>query len=307
MTALIAEQVLNGVQLGVLLFLIAAGLTLIFGVMDFINLSHGSLFMIGAYLSVTIQAAVGSFLLALLCASVGVFVIGMLYETLLVRRLYGRNHLDHVLVTFAVILCANELVVMIWGNTPIFSGLPEALSNSVALPLGITYPAYRLVVIAAGIAVAVGLFLLINRTRIGMLVRAGATNRTMVSVMGVNIRLLYTVIFGLGAVLAGLAGALAAPLLSVQPGMGEAILIQSFVVVVIGGLGSINGALAAALIVGMIDTIGRAFLRDVLATVVSPVVASEAGPALASMLIYILMALILFFRPEGLMPMQKRS
>ncbi|MBU2891384.1 branched-chain amino acid ABC transporter permease [Celeribacter halophilus] len=307
MTALIAEQVLNGLQLGVLLFLIAAGLTLIFGVMDFINLSHGSLFMLGAYLSVTFMGVLGNFFASILCACLVVFVIGVLFEVLLVRHLYNRSHLDHVLVTFGMILFANEAVSLIWGSVPIFSGLPAELSSQVNLPFGIEYPSYRLLVIFSGIVLAGGLFFLINRTRIGMLVRAGASNRTMVSILGVNIKLLYTLVFGLGALLAAFAGAMAGPLLSVQPGMGEAILIQSFVVVVIGGLGSINGALVAALIVGLIDTIGRAFLRDILGFVMSPSVASEAGPALSSMMIYILMAVVLFFRPEGLVPMQKRS
>ncbi|MEB8386722.1 branched-chain amino acid ABC transporter permease [Rhodobacteraceae bacterium KMM 6894] len=307
MTALVAEQILNGLQLGILLFLIAAGLTLIFGVMDFINLSHGSLFMLGAYLSVTFIGLFDNFALAILMACLSVFLIGAIFEVALVRRLYNRSHLDHVLVTFGVILFANEAVSLIWGSVPIFSGLPDALSHQISLPFGIEYPSYRLLVIFSGIVLAAGLFFLINRTRLGMLVRAGASNRTMVSVLGVNIKLLYTLVFGLGALLAGFAGAMAGPLLSVQPGMGEAILIQSFVVVVIGGLGSINGALLAAILVGLIDTMGRAFMRDILGFVFSPSVASDAGPALSSMLIYILMVLVLFFRPEGLIPMQKRN
>jgi len=307
MTALVFEQVLNGLQLGVLLFLIAAGLTLIFGVMDFINLSHGSLFMLGAYFAVTFQGLTGSFFLAVVLAGLAVCLVGLLFEILLVRRLYERSHLDHVLITYGLILVANEAVSIVWGSSPIFSGLPEQLSALVALPFGISYPAYRLLVIVVGILVAAFLFYLVKETRVGMRVRAGATNRTIVSVMGVNISLLFTMVFAFGAFLAGLAGALAGPLLSVQPGMGETVLILSFVVVVIGGLGSIKGALLAAVMVGLIDTMGRAFLRDFLSTFFSPRIASEAGPALASMLVYILMALILFFRPEGLLPMQKRS
>ncbi|CAM3182140.1 amino acid/amide ABC transporter membrane protein 1, HAAT family (TC 3.A.1.4.-) [Paracoccus aminovorans] len=307
MTALILEQVLNGLQLGVLLFLIAAGLTLIFGVMDFINLSHGSLFMLGAYLAVLFQGLTGSFFLTVLLAGLGVCVVGLLCELLLVRRLYDRSHLDHVLVTYGLILVANEAVSIIWGSSPLFSGIPPELSKLVTLPLGISYPVYRLLVIAVGIAVAALLFWLVKETRVGMRVRAGATNRTIVAVMGVNISLLFTLVFAFGAFLAGLAGALAGPILSVQPGMGETVLILSFVVVVIGGLGSIKGALLAAVLVGLIDTMGRAFLRDFLSAFFSPRVASEAGPALASMLVYILMVLILFFRPEGLLPMQKRS
>lgn len=307
MTALVFEQVLNGLQLGVLLFLIAAGLTLIFGVMDFINLSHGSLFMLGAYFAVTFQGLTGSFFLAVALAGLMVCLIGLLCEILLVRRLYERTHLDHVLITYGLILVANEAVSIVWGSSPIFSGLPEQLSALVSLPFGISYPAYRLLVIVVGIVVAALLFYLVKETRIGMRVRAGATNRTIVSVMGVNISLLFTMVFAFGAFLAGLAGALAGPLLSVQPGMGETVLILSFVVVVIGGLGSIKGALLAAILVGLIDTMGRAFLRDFLSAFLSPRIASEAGPALASMQVYILMALILFFRPEGLLPMQKRS
>lgn len=307
MASLIAEQLLNGIQLGILLFLIAAGLTLIFGVMDFINLSHGSLFMMGAYFSVLFQGLTGSFLFAVGLSALAVFGLGLLLEYLLVRRLYARSHLDHVLVTYGLILIANESVILIWGSVPIFSGVPEGLSGQVALPFGIDYPAYRLLVITVGALVALGLFLLIQKTRIGMLVRAGATNRTMVSILGVNISRLYAVVFALGALLAGLAGSMAGPILSVQPGMGETVLILSFVVVVIGGLGSIRGALLAAMIVGLIDTMGRAFLRDLLSLFFSPQVASEAGPALASMLVYILMALILFLRPEGLLPLQRRS
>lgn len=307
MTALILEQLLNGLQLGVLLFLIAAGLTLIFGVMDFINLSHGSLFMLGAYFAVLFQGLTGSFLFAVALAGLGVCIVGLIAELLLVRRLYDRSHLDHVLVTYGLILIANESVSIIWGSSPIFSGIPAELSSLVNLPFGITYPVYRLLVIGIGIVVAAVLFYLVKETRIGMRVRAGATSRTIISVMGVNISLLFTMVFAFGAFLAGLAGALAGPLLSVQPGMGETVLILSFVVVVIGGLGSIKGALLAAVMVGLIDTMGRAFLRDALSAFFSPRVASEAGPALASMLVYILMALILFFRPEGLLPMQKRS
>ena len=307
MTALVFEQVLNGLQLGVLLFLIAAGLTLIFGVMDFINLSHGSLFMLGAYFAVTFQSLTGSFFLAVLLAGLIVCLIGLVFELALVRRLYDRSHLDHVLITYGLILIANEAVSIAWGSSPIFSGLPQSLSGLVALPFGISYPSYRLLVIVVGIVVAALLFYLVKETRVGMRVRAGATNRTIVSVMGVNISLLFTMVFAFGAFLAGLAGALAGPLLSVQPGMGETVLILSFVVVVIGGLGSIKGALLAAVLVGLIDTMGRAFLRDFLSAFFSPRIASEAGPALASMLVYILMALILFFRPEGLLPMQRRS
>ncbi|MCL4171265.1 UNVERIFIED_CONTAM: hypothetical protein GTU68_052237, partial [Idotea baltica] len=231
--------------------------------MDFINLSHGSLFMMGAYFSVLFQGLTGSFFLSVGLAAIAVFGLGLILEILLVRRLYARNHLDHVLVTYGLILVANESVILIWGSVPVFSGVPDVLSGQVPLPLGIDYPAYRLLVIGVGALVGLLLYLLIQKTRVGMLVRAGATNRTMVSVLGVNISMLYALVFALGALLAGLAGALAGPILSVQPGMGETVLILSFVVVVIGGLGSIRGALLAAMIVGLIDTMGRAFLRDI--------------------------------------------
>lgn len=306
MLAQFAEQLLNGIQFGVLLFLIAAGLTLIFGVMDFINLSHGSLFMFGAYFSVVAQKFTNNLALTVLAAAAGVFVLGVLIELLLARRLYRRSHLDQVLVTYGLILLANESASMIWGSLPVYSGIPEALSGQIELPLGIPYPAYRLVVIAAGVVIGAGLYFLIQHTRIGMLVRAGATSRVTVSLMGVNIGVIFTIVFALGALLAGVAGALAGPLLSVQPGMGENVLILSFVVVVIGGLGSIRGALVAAMLVGLLDTMGRAYLRDILTAVISPAAASDTGPALASMLVYIIMALILFFRPEGLLPIQKR-
>ncbi len=303
---LFIEQLLNGLQFGILLFLIAAGLTLIFGVMDFINLSHGSIFMMGAYFSLVFQRLTGSFFIAIVLAGIAAFVLGVLLELLLARRLYHRNHLDQVLVTFGLILFANEAVTIIWGTQAVYSGLPESLEGQLELPFGISYPTYRIFAIGVGALVGLLLYLFIQRTRIGMLVRAGATNRETVSVMGVNISFLFTIVFGLGALLAGIAGAVAGPILSVQPGMGETVLILSFVVVVIGGLGSIRGALFAAMIVGLIDTLGRAYLRDILSTILSPAAASDAGPALASMLVYILMAVILFFKPEGLMPIQKK-
>ena len=291
---LFIEQLLNGVQFGILLFLIAAGLTLIFGVMDFINLSHGSLFMMGAYFSLVFQGLTGSFFFAIVFAGFATFALGVLLELVLARRLYHRNHLDQVLVTFGLILFANEAVTMIWGTQAVYSGLPTSLEGQLELPFGISYPIYRIFAIGVGALVGVLLYGLIQRTRIGMLVRAGATSRETVSVMGGNISLLFTIVFGLGALLAGIAGAVAGPILSVQPGMGETVLILSFVVVVIGGLGSIRGAFFAAMIVGLVDTLGRAYLRDILSTVLAPSAASDAGPALASMSVYLLMAIILF-------------
>lgn len=306
MDSLFVEQFMNGIQFGMLLFLMAAGLTLIFGIMDFINLAHGSLFMIGAYLSAAFQVMTGSFLLAIPLVLLAAFVVGAVLERTLIRRLYASGHLRQVLATFGLILMANETVIMIWGVQPQFSTMPAFLEGQVHM-FGVPYSSYRLAVILAGAAVALGLYLLVARTRLGMLIRAGATNRAMVQMLGVDIRLIYLLVFALGALLAALAGAIAAPILSVQPGMGERILIQVFVVIIIGGLGSIRGSFVAALLVGIIDTVGRAYLRDILGAFLSPTAASEAGPALASMLIYILMAAILVVRPQGLFPVGRRT
>lgn len=299
---LILEQSLNGLQLGVMLFLMAAGLTLVFGIMNLVNLAHGSLYMVGAYLATYFYQLTGSFPLGVLLGLAGTLAVGIAVELVALRTLYERDHLDQVLATFGLILIFNELIAILWGRAAIFSTIPEYLQGHVELFTGLRYPLYRLVIILVGLAVAVGLWIVVARTRLGMLIRAGASNRTMVSALGVNIRLLYTVVFGFGAALAGLAGLLSGPIYSVQPGMGELILIQVFVVIVIGGIGSIRGAFAGALIVGMVDTLGRAFLKPMLATIISPSAADTAGPALASMLIYLLMAAVLAVRPEGLFP-----
>ena len=279
-------QVLNGIQLGVMLFLIAAGLTLVFGIMRLINLAHGSLYMLGAYLAASFQKLTGSFLLGVLFAIPPVVLVGVLIETVLIRRLYEREHLDQVLATFALILFFNELVRIIWGPQAYFMALPATLSGTINILPGLPYPAYRLAIVAAGILVAMGLYVMLTRTRTGMLIRAGASNREMAAALGVNIKLLSTLVFGMGAGLAGFAGMMAGPILSVEIGMGESILILAFVVVVIGGIGSVRGAFVAALLVGVADTFGRVMLP----------------PALASMVIYILMAGILFWRPQGLFP-----
>ena len=297
---LIAEQTLNGLQLGVMLFLLAAGLTLVFGIMNMVNLAHGAFYMVGAYLTTYFFQSTGSFALAVVLGLAGTLVTGIVVELVALRTLYERDHLDQVLATFGLILFFNELIAIIWGRAALYSTIPEYLSGHVQITEGLRYPLYRLVIIGVGLAVAVALWFMVSRTRIGMLIRAGASNRTMVAALGVNIRLLYTIVFGVGAALAGLAGLLAGPIYAVQPGMGELILIQVFVVIVIGGIGSIRGAFAGALIVGMVDTMGRAFLKPVLATVLSPTAADAAGPALASMLIYLLMAAVLAFRPSGL-------
>src|SRR4029078_2050588 len=296
---LIAEQTLNGLQLGVMLFLLAAGLTLVFGIMNLVNLAHGALYMVGAYLTTYFYQATGSCVVGVVLGLAGSLVVGVVTELVALRTLYERDHLDQVLATFGLILIFNELIAILWGRAALYSTIPEYLSGHVQIAENLRYPLYRLVIIGVGLAVAVLLWFTVSRTRIGMLIRAGASNRAMVAALGVNIRLLYTIVFCFGAALAGLAGRLAGPIYAVQPGMGELILIQVFVVIVIGGIGSIRGALAGALIVGMHDTLGRAFLNPPLATILSPAAADAAGPALASMLIYLLMALVLALRPEG--------
>jgi branched-chain amino acid transport system permease protein len=296
------EQFLNGIQLGMLLFLLAAGLTLIFGIMDLVNLAHGSLYMLGAYFAATFADWTDSFLLGALLALAATAVTGMLLEVTAIRRLYGRSHLDHVLGTFGLLLFFNELVRLIWGPAGMTLSLPTEMLNAVEVLPGLFYPLYRLVIIGVTLAVALIMYLLIMRTRLGMLIRAGASNREMVGALGVNIKLLYTMVFGLGAALAGFAGLMQAPILTVQIGMGENILIAAFVVVTIGGIGSIRGAFVASLLVGLADTIGRAFVPDLLHAFLSESASSSLGRALSSMMIYLVMALVLIARPEGLFP-----
>jgi len=300
------EQCLNGVQLGMLLFLLAAGLTLVFGIMDLVNLAHGSLYMIGAYFAATFAALTGSFVAGAALALIATLVVGMAVEVIAIRRLYGRDHLDHVLGTFGLILFFNELVRLIWGPAGMTLPLPSEMLTAVQVLPGIYYPLYRLVIILVTLAVAALLYVLVMRTRIGMLIRAGASNREMVSALGVNIQLLFTLVFGLGAALAGFAGLMQAPILTVQIGMGENILILAFVVIIIGGIGSVRGAFVASVFVGLVDTIGRAFLPDLLRTMLSENAAATLAPALSSMMIYMLMAAVLVVRPEGLFPASSR-
>jgi branched-chain amino acid transport system permease protein len=300
--ALVFEQLLNGLQYGVMLFLMAAGLTLVFGIMNLVNLAHGSLFMMGAYFAIAATQWTGNYAAGVVLGLAGALLLGMLIEVVTLRTLYERDHLDQVLATFGLILFFNELVAMVWGRAALYASLPAFLQGHIPLFTGSRYPVYRVVVLAVGRIVAVWLWYMVTRTRLGMLVRAGASNRAMVAALGVNIRLLYTIVFGVGAALAGLAGLMAGPVFVVQPGMGELILIQVFVVIVIGGIGSIRGALVGAVVVGMVDTLGRAFLKPMLSGVLGPSAADSAGPALASMLIYILMAAVLYFRPQGLFP-----
>ncbi len=298
----VTEQSLNGLQFGLMLFLLAAGLTLVFGIMDMINLAHGSLYMIGAYLAAALTTYSGSFLLGVAGSLAGTALIGVVLEVTLLRTLYERDHLSQVLATFALILILNEGVRLIWGPQPVALNLPEALSGPVEVMPGLTYPIYRLLIIGVGIAVALLLYFLVSHTRVGMWVRAGASNREMAMAMGVNVRSLFTAVFAMGAALSALAGAMLGPLLAVQVGMGESILILAFVVIVVGGIGSIRGAFVGAILVGVVDTAGRTILPMTLREVFSPQVASNLGPALASILIYVLMAAVLFWRPQGLFP-----
>lgn len=300
------EQCLNGLQLGMLLFLLAAGLTLIFGIMDLVNLAHGSLYMLGAYFAATFAEVTGSFVAAVILALIASLIAGIVLEIVAVRRLYGRDHLDHVLATFGLLLFFDELVRLIWGPEGLTLSLPPQMLAAVQLIPGLYYPVYRLIIILAALAVAALLYVVVMRTRLGMLIRAGASNREMVGALGVNIKLLYTLVFGLGAALAGFAGAMQAPILTVQVGMGENIIILAFVVIIIGGIGSIRGAFAASVFVGLVDTVGRAFLPDLLHRVLSTNAAATMAPALSSMLIYMLMAAVLIFRPEGLFPAATR-
>ena len=300
MTNLFLLQLLNGVQYGLLLFLIAAGLTLILGIMDFVNLGHGVLYMVGAYVLTSFITLTGSFWPALLLVLPAMLVIGIALEWLLFRRLYARSHLDQVLATFGLVLVVTELVEMIWGNSPLGVNMPALLSGSVRLFGMVNYPVYRLVIIATGLLVAGGLYLMINHTRIGMRLRAGATHRPILAALGVDVGRLFMLVFAFGAMLAGFAGAIVAPLLSVDTGMGEAVLITTFVVVVIGGIGSVRGAFVAALLVGVVDTLGRSFGPLLLGKVMDAATAGQAGRTVAPMLVYLLMAAILAIRPAGL-------
>ena len=305
--SLFLVQSLNGLQFGILLFLIAAGLTLVFGVMGFINLAHGVQYMIGAYLTFMFYQVTGNFFAALMLGLVAALAIGLACEILIFRHLYARDHLDQVLATFGIILFVNEAVKAIWGPSSLILPPPESLSWSFEIIEGLQYPIYRLAVIAVGIAVAFGLYIIVFKTRVGMLIRAGATNPDMVSALGVDIKRLFMIVFGFGAMLAGFAGAIAAPMFSLEPSMGDDLLIVVFVVIIIGGIGSIRGAFIAAVMVGMLETLGRSVATDLLKLVFDASAANQIGPALSSMLIYILMAAILFFKPEGLFPARGES
>ena len=297
---LIAEQVLNGLQFGIMLFLMAAGLTLIFGVMGLINLAHGSLYMVGAFAAAAVAGVTGSFVLALAAAMAAAAAAGALIELLVIRRLYDKDHLDQVLATFALILIFSEGTRWLFGSFPLFLNIPEALSGPVSLPGGIEYPLYRLVLILVGLAVAAGLGLMITRTRIGIQIRAGENDREMIAALGVDISKLYTLIFALGAALAGLAGALVGALQSVQVGMGEPVFILPRVLLVFRARGSTKGARVGPMLVGLTDTLGGVFLPQIFALFMEPSAAASVGSSLASMAIYILMGAVLVLRPTGL-------
>ena len=298
---LLITQLLNGLQLGLLLFLVAAGLTLIFGIMDFINLAHGSFYMAGAYICATVVAKTQSLLLGIVIAVAAVFAIGALVEWLIARKIYKNDHLDHVLVTFGLILVFDTLAHMIWGSAGLVIPLPEVLNGQVNIGTFVL-PTYRLVIIGAGLLVALALYLLVTRSRLGMLIRAGASNRDMVTALGVNIDRLYLIVFAIGAAMAGLAGLLIAPITEASIGMGNEIIIIAFVVVIVGGIGSVKGAFYSAIIIGFLDTLGRSYLDDFLNLFLSNQAAETAAPALSAMMIYILMAIILVLRPQGLFP-----
>ena len=297
---LLLEQVLNGLQLGVMLFLMAAGLTLVFGVMGLINLAHGSLYMVGAFVAAAVAAATGSFALALALAMAASAAVGALVELVVIRRLYERDHLDQVLATFALILVFSEGTRWLFGSFPLYLDVPAALAGSVSLPGGIDYPLYRLFLIGIGLLVALGLGLMITRTRLGIRIRAGHDDREMIAALGVDISRLYTLVFALGASLAGLAGALVGTIQSVQVGMGEPVLILAFVVIVIGGIGSIRGALVGSLLVGLTDTLGGVFLPELFELFMESAAATSVGSSVASMAIYLLMGAVLVWRPTGL-------
>ncbi len=296
---LLVEQALNGLQFGLMLFLLASGLTLVFGIMDMINLAHGALYMVGAFFAAWLAPIVNSFWFAIVLAVPLTALVGMFLEATLLRTLYQRDHLAQVLATFALILILNEAVRMIWGSDMSLP-TPQALSGPVELLPGLYYPSYRLMIIGVGLIIALLLWFLVTRTRVGALVRAGASNREMAMAMGVNIRALFTAVFGVGAALCAVAGALLGPLLAIQVGMGDSILILAFVVIVIGGIGSIRGAFVGSVLVGLVDTFGRTMLPHLFRELLPPQWASAAGPAVASILIYVLMAVVLFVRPQGL-------
>ncbi|QDC11240.1 branched-chain amino acid ABC transporter permease [Oceanicola sp. D3] len=305
-TSLLIIQTLNGLQLGLLLFLVASGLTLVFGILDFVNLAHASLYMLGAFICASLTYLVGNFFLAVLLALPLTAALGWAVERFIARPLYARDHLDHVLATFGLILVFDTAAHLIWGPEGIAVPLPPAFTGQIELSETLVIPTYRLVIIAAGLVAATGLYWMVTHTRLGMLIRAGASNRTMVAALGINIELLFGLVFALGAALAGLAGMLIAPITEASIGMGNQVIITAFVVIIVGGIGSMKGAFIAALLIGLIDTLGRSFLDDIFKLVMSPDAAENSAPALSAMLIYIIMACVLALKPQGLFPPKVR-
>jgi branched-chain amino acid transport system permease protein len=303
---LLLIQVLNGLQLGVLLFLVASGLTLVFGILDFVNLAHGSIYMLGAFICASLTYVLESYLLAVVLSLPIIGIIGYVFELFLARPLYARDHLDHVLGTFGAILVIDTAAHLIWGPAGIAIPLPDYLDGQISIAENIEIPTFRLLIIVVGLTAAFGLLWLVNFTRLGMLIRAGASNRTMVAALGINIRSLFSIVFALGATLAGLAGMLIAPITEASLGMGNNIIITAFVVIIVGGIGSVKGAFVAALLIGLIDTLGRAFLDDLFKIFMSTTAAENSAPAVSSMSIYLIMALILSFKPKGLFPPRLR-
>ena len=289
---LFIEQVFNGLQLGMILFLMAVGVTLTFGVMNLINLAHGSMLMIGAFLIAFAASAVHSFGLAVLLAMVMVFALSWFIEKVLVKHLYAKTHLDQVLASFGLSIVLNDGVIMIWGREPLYVNLPSWLEGPVQLTPTFSYPLYRLVITGVAILAGLVLWYLLTKTRLGMQIRAGAEKREMIGALGVNINFLFTVVFAMSAILAALGGVMLGPMISVQSGMGDPLLILSLAVVVIGGIGSLKGALYAALLVGLVDTLGRMVWPSLLGALVGNIVSNAA--------IYILMALVIAIRPSGL-------
>ena len=300
MTALVAEQLLNGLNYGLSLFLMAAGLSLVFGIMHVINLAHGSLFMMGAYLAVAFNEPVGNFLVSILLAALAVAAIGGVVEQLLIKRLYKRSHLDQVLCTFGLILFANEAVRWVSGGNALFMPVPARLDGSIVFGSGIEVSRYRLATTLLSAAVAAGLWLMLSKTRLGMRIRAAASDSAMVEHIGVDAKVLALTVFAGGAALAGLAGALNGPLTSIEVGMGERVLILAFVIVVIGGLGSVKGTFYGAMLVGLVDSLGRAFLPMGLGLLFDARTTATLAPSISSVLIYLLMTLVLCLRPAGL-------
>ncbi|MGI9018489.1 MAG: branched-chain amino acid ABC transporter permease [Euzebya sp.] len=297
---LFLEQALNGLQAGFTLLMVSSGLTLIFGIMNVINLAHGSLFMVGAFVAADVGSRTGNFAIALLAGMVAAGITGLIVEFLIIRRLYLRNHLDQVLATFGLVLMANQGVQMIYGTRPSSVQRPAFLNNSVTVLPGVQYPTYRLAIIVAGIVTIGVLYWIMGRTRVGLWIRAGVTHRELLGAFGINVSLLYTLVFALGAVLAGFAGVVASPFLAVEAGVGDSFLILSFVVIVIGGIGSLKGAIVGSLVLGLVDTMARTYLPRLFSRFLDPSAAATVGASVAAASIYLVMVVVLMTKPNGL-------